>query len=118
MADITVAEFRETFGEFDGSSDEDIETALPVAYQLTDVSRDATLYVTAHLLALSAEYTGGPDGGSGVVKSERLGPKAVTYQIGAGDDERRVFFDRTSYGRMALTLEDRSPKAVMAMVVA
>ena len=52
MADITVADFRTRFPEFSAQSDDDVGQYLATAYQLSDVSREATLYTAAHLGSL------------------------------------------------------------------
>ena len=54
MADITVAEFRTYFPEFttDVVTDRDATQWLETAYQLSDVTREATMFTTAHLVAL------------------------------------------------------------------
>lgn len=117
MADITLADFRARFSEFSGLADARASELITEAYTLSDVTRDATMYCIAHLAALEAELTGALDGGSGVVKSEWLGPQRVTYETQAAN-EREVFFATTAYGRRVLALEGRTPKGTISVVTA
>ena len=117
MDDLTVADFRAKFPEFVGTADAAVSTLITEAYGITDVARSATLYCIAHLAALEAESTAKLDGGSGVVKSETIGPRKVEYMTQA-KTEREVFFATTAYGRRVLRIESRTPKSVMSVAVA
>ena len=117
MADITVAEFRERFDEFADLADTLVSDLIGEAYGLSDTSRRATLYCVAHLCALESEHTGAPDGGAGVVSSEEVADRKVTYRTQSMKD-RDVFFEATSYGRRMLAIESRTPQARMRVVVA
>ena len=118
MADITVTEFRARFvGTFSDLSDALIGELIAEAYGLSDTSRVATMYCIAHLAALESEVTGAPDGGSGVVASETIGPRKVEYKTQAMAS-RDVFFEQTSYGRSMLARESRSPAARFSVRVA
>ena len=120
MAAPTVAEFRAQFPtDFPVATYPDavITARIAEARQIHAVRKPATLYLTAHLIAIDAENTGEPDGGSGVVTSEKIGPRQVAYATQAGGTERskarRAFFATTSYGRRFLMLADTSPRAAI-----
>ena len=119
--DVTVTSFRAQFPQsthFPDATEAQIESALEEACILHSLRELATLYLTAHLLAIDSEHTGKPDGGSGIVSMERIGPRTINYlnQIeGAG---RKAFFASTSYGRRFLELEARTPRyGIGAMAV-
>ena len=110
----SITDFRAKFTEFPETlkPNEDVQDALDVAFQLWDLSRLGVLYLAAHILVLDSErYASGtvqPDGGSGLVTSETIGPQRIDYKTQAenGDD---VFYARTSYGRLFLSLKRRTP---------
>ena len=111
------AEFREYFGEFGNPTaypDTDITKATNRAIAISSVSLEALRYLIAHELALGKEASVDPDGGSGEVASESIGPRSVSY---ASQSERPkdVYFTRTSYGRTFLALESRIPRKVMSV---
>ena len=110
MADLTPGAVKSRFDEFAAVDDAVVQTLIDEAYRITDVNPDATLYCVAHLLALEEEHTGKPDGGSGVIMGESIGPRSVTYRTQA-QTEREVFFATTSYGRRVLAIEARTPAA-------
>ena len=119
-----LAAFRAAFPEITAqkASDAEVERHLALALEIHSHSESATLHCAAHLVAISEERTGdgagAADGGSGVVTSESLGPKTVTYLTNAGASARKAFFATSPYGRMFLTLEGRSARpAIAAMVV-
>lgn len=117
MADLTVADIKERFAEFDYTriSDDVVTRLISDAYELTDVSESATAYCVAHFMALHPEMNGNADGGSGEVRAERIGPKQTSYMTQA-ETAREVFFSSTAYGRRVLVLESRSPRKVLSMV--
>ena len=118
-----VAGFQAQFPnpQFEGADTAAIQRAIEEAEFYHSRRPLATLYCAAHLLALESEHTGKPDGGSGVVASERIGPKTISYltQAGTGQnaDDRKVFFATSSYGRRFLALEARTPRAAIGAVV-
>ena len=64
----------------------EVELALTEAETLHGLRELATLYCAAHLLTLNNDrvdelnrWIGRPDGGSGVVGSEKIGPRTITY---------------------------------------
>ena len=121
-AEVTAAEFREHFPPpaFESIPDALVETRIVEALRIHRWSELAVLYCTAHLLTLDAENVAAHDGGSGVVDSEALGPKQVSYvtQASAEATARAAFFSTTSYGRRFLALEEATPRARFgAMVV-
>ena len=115
--DLTVAEVRERFLDYASMSDAVVSYLIAESYEITDVSRSATLYCVGHLLAIHPEQSGKADGGSGELMSEKEGELVRSYKTQACD-EREVFFSTTAYGRRVLALENRSPGAVMSTVVA
>lgn len=133
MADITLAEFRQRFPEFtytaaagdepaSGVSDSVISPLIAQAYEISDTSAEASVYCLAHLVSLEVERltdasNGAPDGGAGVVKAETIGPRRIDYMTQASKG-REAFFEPTFYGRRVLTLESRTPEAVIGVVVA
>ena len=121
MAAPTVAEFRAQFPTaFLAATHPDalITSRIGEARQIHGVRKLATLYLTAHLLAVDGEATGDPDGGAGVVSSETIGPRKVSYLTQADGMPNRAFFATTSYGRRYLALVASSPRgAIGARVV-
>ena len=118
MADLTVADVRARFSEFGAAAFPAalVSDLIAEAYSITDVSREATLYCVAHLLSLEEQNHARPDGGSGEVVTETTGPFTANFRSQA-DSGRDVFFSTTPYGRRVMTLERRSPKAVMGILV-
>jgi len=104
--DITVSEFRDDFPEFSSSSDALVGRAIRLAYQLTDISREATLHCAAHIVAMASQQTGAADGGSAEVVSEQIGSMMVTYRTMAMEGYE-TFFTQTAYGRLMIALEKR-----------
>ena len=80
MADITVTEFRARFPEFAAESDDDVAQFIATAYILSDVSREATLNLAAHLGTL---YVGEQalviDDRGGTIIEESFGPKKLKF---------------------------------------
>lgn len=122
----TLSDFREWFPgpPFDALTDDTVTRSLNEALIFHDEREEATLYLTAHLLALDveagdAETRNGiaPDGGAGVVTSETIGPRTIGYLTQAGKNERRAFFATTPYGRRFLALEDRTPRYGIGAIV-
>ena len=100
----SLATFRERFPEFSDLDDGRVRPMLEAAKEIHSLSIAATLYLAAHLITLDLkERAIGVDEGAGVVISESIGPKKVTYKTQA-EREGEVFFARTPYGRMFLTL--------------
>ena len=121
MAAPTVAEFRSQFPTtflVATHSDALITSRIGEARQIHAVRKLATLYLTAHLLAVDGEATGAPDGGAGVVSSEGIGPRKVTYLTQADKAPNRAFFATTSYGRRYLALVASSPRGAVGARVA
>ena len=116
---LDVAGFRAQIpGVFADQSDADITASINEALLISDVLEEATLYLAAHLMAVKTEWQSTPDGGSGVVAKETIGPRSIEYMTTAGESERRAFFSTTPFGRMYMTLEDRTPRAgIGAMIV-
>lgn len=110
-----LATFKAKFPIF-ALADAVIESALAEAVIFHDVNETATLYCAAHLLALDSENTGKPDGGSGVVESEKIGPLSRNYK-NQDEEERDVFFVTTSYGRRFLAIERRTPRSAIGAIV-
>lgn len=114
------AAFQEWFpGEpFSGLEPAAIDRAIAEARQLHDWNEIATIYLAAHLLAVDTEQGAlQPDGGSGVVQSEQIGPRRINYLTQAGEDERRAFYATTPWGRRFLALEDRTARVGIGATV-
>ena len=121
MAAPTVAEFRAQFPDtFPAATHPDslITTRIGEARQIHAVRKLATIYLAAHLLAVDAEATGEPDGGSGVVAGEKIGPRQVSYLTQADGKPGMSFFATTSYGRRYLALVASSPRGSVGARVA
>ena len=89
MADITVAEFRTRFPEFVAESDDDVGQFIQTAYILSDVSREATLNLAAHLGTLFVEEpTRTIDDRGGTIIEESFGPREAEI-LAAGDGQPR-----------------------------
>ena len=116
MGEITAEQVRSEFPEL-SFTDDFIQSQIDLAYRITNINRDATLYCVGHLLTISNERTGVQDGGFGEVVKEAQAGQEITYMAQARN-EREVFFSTTSYGRMVLLLESRSPKRPVSVVVA
>ena len=112
---VTVAEFKSQYAEF-SVADGLIQRAITTAENIWSLSDEGTGLVAAHLLALHSDQQAEPDGGLGIVKSERIGPRQVAYQNQARDNPD-VFFATTPYGRLFLTLRDHTPVWVIGAVV-
>ena len=112
-----VPDFRAQFPELQTSPDVVIANAITTAYAMHSQVRLATLYLAAHLVVLTAEDTGKPDGGSGEITSETsVGGKMVMYMQMA-ESGREIFYTRTSYGRTFITLERRSARRGMPFLL-
>ena len=121
MAAPTVAEFRAQFPDtFPAATHPDalIETRIGEARQIHAVRKLATIYLTAHLLAVDGEATGSPDGGSGVVAGEKIGPRQVSYLTQSDGMPNRAFFGTTSYGRRYMALVASSPRGSVGARIA
>ena len=119
MPDITVAEFRARFPEFAAESDADVGQYIDTAYILSDVSREATLHLAAHLGSLydaerPATAIAPADDRGGTIIEESFGPKKLKF-LQQAMDSREVFYTGTTYGRLALALENRAPAAIMSV---
>lgn len=112
----TVAAIRGRFAEFAQRTDSEIAAAAAAALELSAVSEEATLHLAAHLLALSSERDGSPDGGAGEVSMEQTGGRIVHYVSMArtGDE---VWWTTTPYGRIAHMLQSASPRYVLSPMV-
>ena len=117
-----VSGFREYFDEFTEAlyADTKVQRFLNEANVLAGrVGTEARLYCAAHLLTIDGERTTdaqgrpSPDGGSGVVRSESIGPRSVSYNTTEG----RQFYERTFYGRMFLELASVSPRRSMPVII-
>lgn len=117
MAAASVSDFRVEFPEFTGLSDAVIEAVLRRGARLHRATKPGTLYAAAHLHSLDQEKAtdGAPDGGAGVVTSESIGSRSVGYAVGTEPGDRRVFWQRTPYGREFLKLEERNPKQAFGL---
>ena len=119
MPQVAPAEVRDTLTAFASETDEAVNAAIEVARSIHDIRKMAVIYLAGHVLALSSEHTGSPDGGSGAVASERIGPRQVNYRTMSKDgDALRVWCETTSYGRTFLALAATSPRSSIGARVA
>lgn len=105
-----IAAFRAALPEFTSSevADPVVGGWLDEAAQLYTLSAQGAQLCAAHLYVLDkAERPNGvaplDGGGDGLIEHERLGGHSVTYI--RDKDERRQFFERTTYGRRLMQLE-------------
>lgn len=117
---FTLAGFRTEYPEFTADhSDDAVTAAIKQAAQLHSVTTRGQMLATAHLLALRSEHTAKPDGGSGLVTGETLGPQSFTFQQPAKGESLETWWATTSYGRQLMALESRTPRLrISAKVVA
>ena len=119
----TVSLFRSRFPEFGsgqpaGVDDSTVERALADGDRLHTVTTLGQMLAAAHLLAIASEDTGKPDGGSGIVTAQQLGPESFTFQVPArADDVFQTWLASTSYGRKLIALEARTPRLVVSATV-
>ena len=119
MAAPSVSEFKAEFPEFASVTDSEITAVIARACRFHTDKKAGTLYAAAHLYSLDKEKsaTAEPDGGAGVVTEEEIGTMSLRYKDGAGSDERRVFWQRTPYGREFLKIEERNPRQALGMII-
>lgn len=110
----TVATVRSRFAEFASRTDTEIQQAAASALAISAVSEEATLHLTAHLLALSGEQTGEADGGAGEVNSEATGSRSVSYAPMA-ETGVMTWWTTTPYGRIAWMLQAASPAFAVSL---
>ncbi|MCY4670319.1 MAG: DUF4054 domain-containing protein [Rhodococcus sp.] len=121
---MDAATLKARFPEFT-QADSIVDALIEEAERITGASGndELILWAAAHLLALEAEHTGAPDGGAGVVTAESIGPLSKTYatQVGGGaggaSNEDAAYWATSSYGRRFLTLQARTPAAVLTTIV-
>ena len=106
-----IAAFRAALPEFTTSEIADalLSSWLDEAAQLYTLSERGAQLCAAHLYVLdkaerpSTGVAPLDGGGDGLIEHERLGGHSVTYV--RDKDERRQFFERTTYGRRLMQLE-------------
>ena len=109
MGDITARvapaldQFRQQYPQFNSVSDREVQSAIDIACELHGISEQAQLAAAAHIIEI--EFSGGGIGSGGVIQTEQIGPKRVTYLRQAGDD-RKAFFSATRYGQLYLSLTE------------
>ena len=120
MSAPTITAVRAKFPELTAAaySDALVQSAIETSTALYALGTIARLYLVAHLAVIAkAEYDDGAlDGGSGVIKSEQIGPRLVSYVTQSVDGTGDAFYERTSYGRTYLELRKASPKRIMPFV--
>ena len=113
-----LSQIRTQFPEFASRTDQQVETALAEALQIHDIRQSATLYLTAHILALNSDETTQPDAGAGIVSGETIGPRQVNYKTMSQDAHALdVWCEQTHYGRMYLVLAKSNPRRTMGIVI-
>lgn len=117
MAAPTVAEFKERFPELADRGDDLIELKIDEAREIYAIRKTPTLYLAAHLMVAKSLQNGRISGGSGVIRSTRLGPMQTSYitQVDGGGDQAALeaWYATSSYGQMYLEFKRHSPKAVI-----
>ena len=128
MATATVTEFLSLLPEFavtDSGNDRiypdtDIQGWLDAAQIFYNRRKQGMIYVAGHLIVLAKAERPGPGpavvdvGLQSNVESESIGPLSVRYRQEAREDHD-AFFSRSTYGRMFIEMEKRSPWAQMSM---
>ena len=114
----TVADFRLIFPEFSQTSDRAVQVKIDEALEIHNVSERASLFCTAHLLALEAARIAGTPILHGERAEERAGPLRATYRTMTEDGQRSAFFTSTPYGREFLILESRTPRVGLGLLTA
>ena len=106
--------FREAIPEYseDDISDILLNRWLDIALDIHSYNELCTVYIAAHLIALSEEEfsndtKGKIDGGDGIVTQHVVGNISIGYDVGAIRADREAYFNRTPYGRLFLVLEPR-----------
>ena len=114
MADFDLAAFRAEFAAFATRADDAVNARGADAERLAGrLSARAVRLATAHLLALDEDAPpSSADGGAGVVVSESVGPRSVSYMPTASSGAE-AWWAQTVYGREFLELRRASPAAFM-----
>lgn len=105
---IVASDIRDHFPEFAGVSDTVITRWLAQAErrvnrtQWGEKADDATLWLTAHLLAVTGSLACGGGPGSGAVSMRKVGELTVQYAV--PDRMAQTFLASTAYGQYYLTL--------------
>lgn len=114
MADFDLAAFRAEFAAFASRSDDAVNARGANAVRLAGrCSARAVRLAAAHLLALDeSSPPSSADGGAGVVTSESVGPRSVSYMPTASTGAE-AWWAQTVYGREFLELRRSTPAAFM-----
>lgn len=112
-----VKEHLAAVGLADAFTDASIELMMRTAMGISFVTIDAYMFLVTHLLVVFKSEGGfTPDGGSGEVSSESGAGRAVSYMTLA-ETNRDTFFSMSYWGRMFLTMEKRSARRTMPIIV-
>ena len=117
MADFDLAAFRDEFAAFASRSDDAVNARGANAERLAGrLSGRAVRLAAAHLLALDESAPpSAADGGAGVVVSESVGPRSVSY-MPTSESGSDAWWDQTKYGREFRELRRVTPAAFMPIV--
>ena len=120
MADL-LAKFRISFPEFAAVENDAVLRYIGDALAIHTGSNRATLYLTAHCIALDADSGAGDtgaavDGGDGEVTSEGIAREKVSLKTQA-DKGADVFFTSTAYGRKFLVFRNAAPTRTFSVRV-
>ena len=107
-----LAAFRAAYPELGATSDDIVSARLRDAQTIHRARESLTLLCAAHLIILGAHGTE-PDDGAGEVSREKIGPKEIEYKTQA-EAGWQAFFTRTSYGRLFLIMERRTPAVALS----
>ena len=121
---ITSGVIRNHFPELIESSFDDalLDEAGKTAMAIDSTSEQRAVYLAAHFaVVFKNENTAEMDGGSGVIVTEQVGPRMAVYANMTARDSKGgsmdVFYERSSYGRIYLSLRSASARRVMPLVV-
>ena len=118
---VSPAELKATFSsdaDIGALPDDTLSLAASVAVEIGgSASRNALLWLTAHVASLMTSGDGsvlsGSGGSAGEIQSEAVGPISVTYKTQA-ESGQGVWFTSTRYGRIYLMLCAVNPNRVMS----
>lgn len=106
---VVAQDLRDHFPEFDTLSDAFIERWLDQASrrvndtQWGEKADDGVLWLTAHLLKLQCQISGGATAAAGPISQKRVGDLSVTYALPKGRLSES-FLASTTYGQYYLDL--------------
>jgi len=110
MADLTVAEFKARFSEFNVAAESEITALIEDTLDVFDQERWGSLYkrghslYLAHLLSLRALQVAGNIAGQDSVTQKTVDQVSASMSVRMPTNANEAFFNGTSYGREYLNL--------------